>query len=109
MGTFQVVLAPDTPSAVTIPGPCSRFSVTQLSSPPVAAVYVTADGTNPVIPNQGSITAGTQNCLPAVTGASISVRGPQPGSQTVPGHHLGSTFPQVQLVSAGPAIVEVEW
>lgn len=116
MGSYLVALVANKSSSFTIPGPCSRFQVTQISGP--ATAYVTGDGTGPVIPTNATINIGdggtgsggvgeTQRVLAGVTGAQVIIRGPQPGSNMFASG--GSTYPQVQMLSAGTPTLLVEW
>lgn len=114
MGSYLVTLTPNTPASFTIPAPCYRFQATQVSN--AATTYVTGDGTGPAFPQSGTVNnndgsdragdvSGTQHMIPATVGAQIVVQPSLPGSNG----HGGTTYPQVQLLSAASPTILVEW
>ena len=74
MGSFQVTLSANTPSTpFPIPGPCNRFQVTIVAS--ASPVYVTCDGSAPLIPTATNDLSSTQRTVPAAMPAGHVYRG----------------------------------
>lgn len=99
MASVQLVLTGATPVLFTPPGPVGRVLVTILSAP--ATVYITADGSYPILP-----TAGVENPTGLVTLAGVigqQIQVPCP----LFGDHMAT--PTLRLASAGSPVVQLDF
>lgn len=100
MASTQVTLVGGTVSRLTLGAPAGRVVVTQISGTP-AVIYVTADGTDPVIPSSGVEVTGSQKALPALLAAQTVISPP------LFGDHMA--IPSIRLLSVGTPTVLVSW
>ena len=95
-----VTLVANTVVQVPLEAPTGRVVVTIVDGTP-APVFVTADGTDPIVPASGVVVGPAQSVIPAVVGEAIVVQPPFPGDGMV----LGT----ISLLSTGTPTVSVEW
>jgi hypothetical protein len=113
MGSYEATMIANQILVFTIPAPCYRFQVTKLDSG-TSAVFITGDGSLPVVPVAETVNTGTQVVLAGAIGEQVSVRPWLPGSAlggppaggTSPS---GTTYPEVLLISSGTPTILVEW
>lgn len=110
MGSVQKTLGVNVVEIINLDSPAGSVIVTMQGTGTPAESYVTADGTDPIIPVDGVEVTGSQRVLPAVAGFQ-KVMHPQMQNSTdangisPPGMNIG----QIRLRSLGTPTITVEW
>lgn len=108
MPSVQATCTGATPVLVAFDAPVTRAVCTIVGAP--AEVYVTGDGTVPVVPADGAVNSSNQQVIAGVLGESVTVWLPRatapPANAVGP---AGMPLTALRLASVGDAVVQVEW
>jgi hypothetical protein len=88
-------------ATVQLDAPTGQILVTQTYAGTAAEIYVTVDGSKPVLPDGAAEVPTGQRVIAAVIGARISIRPPEQG--------YPRNYARVNLLSSGTPTVSVEW
>jgi hypothetical protein len=99
MPSTQLTLAGATLVLFTLDRATTRVDITQLSTP--GSVFVTTDGSTPVVPANGVLNPVNQVNLGGVVGAPVTVTVPQPGDHMV--------VPTLRFVGSANSVISLSW